>query len=186
LTQPDPAQPTAGQPVSPQPASDQPATPQPASARPVTDQPNSAQANSGQPDPTPTDFTPTHCVPPRPPDLVGQPRHDLPLPLPPGVPLRAQRFFQRPIRLDPAEKVQIRLTCHPAPQRIFLDEQPLAFHPLADTNPTSYLAPLPNGLTGRHLLTVDFAPVASAGEQPLELQGVWLEFLGVEGTGVTA
>jgi hypothetical protein len=29
------------------------------------------------------------------------------------------------------------------------------------------------------LLTVDFGPVAGAAEQPLALEGVWLEFLGV-------
>jgi hypothetical protein len=144
------------------------------------------QPDPAQPAPTEPHSVPPlapHPIPPLPPDLASPERYDLPLPLEPGVPLRAQRFFQRPIRLDPRERVRIRLACTLPPDRLFLDDLPLEVTPL----PTGYLAPLPHGLTGRHLLTIDFTPplkppLAPSAETPgPALLGVWLEFLGVDG-----
>jgi len=124
-------------------------------------------------------LTQPDCLPPLPPDQANQERYDLPLPLEPGVPRRAQRFFQRPIRLDPAERVRIRIACSLPPRQVFLDNLPLDLTPL----PTGYLAPLPHGLTSRHLLTLDFDPPPTPPTEPPgpALLGVWLEFLGVEG-----
>lgn len=126
-------------------------------------------------------LTQPDCLPPLPPDLAGHERYDLPLPLEPGVPRRAQRFFQRPIRLDPAERVRIRIACTLAPHRIFLDHLPLELTPL----PTGHLADLPHSLTGRHLLTLDFNPPSTPPEATPRpaLLGVWLEFLGGDGEG---
>jgi len=123
-------------------------------------------------------FSQSAECPPRPPDVARHDRHELPFSLPVEKSARLQRFFQRPIRLDPREAVRVRIVATRPVLRASLDEHPLNL----TRQPDGLLAPLPLPLTGRHCLTLDFAP-ADAGTGPPssgELQEVWLDFLGTD------
>ncbi|HBH51967.1 MAG TPA: hypothetical protein DDY91_08755 [Planctomycetaceae bacterium] len=139
-------------------------------------------------------FSQSAECPPRPPDVARNDRNDLPFLLPAETPARLQRFFQRPIRLDPRESVRVRIVASRPLHALYFDQQPLDHQPLESARqPGGLCALLPTPLTGRHCLTLDFAPTAPAanqiageppeGELPAgELQEVWLEFLGTEPT----